>query len=210
MKKDLAKALLEIKAVKLRGVDNLFTWVSGIKSPIYCDNRLTISYPEIRNLIADEIAKKIKDEYPDVDIIAATATAGIPHGAWIADKLDKPLIYVRGAKKKHGRKNKIEGHYEEGKTVVLIEDLISTGKSSLEAVDALREVGLEMKKVYGIFNYNFKSMYEKFEEKNTIFETLIDYKQMLEVAIEEKYITKDDMKLLSKWSENPRIFVDEK
>ncbi|MEA1975172.1 MAG: orotate phosphoribosyltransferase, partial [Bacillota bacterium] len=174
MKRKLAKALLEIEAIKLRGIDDLFTWVSGIKSPIYCDNRLTISYPKIRDLIATEIAKKINSEYPDVDIIAATATAGIPHGAWIAQKLNKPMIYVRGEKKKHGRGNQIEGYYESDNTVVLIEDLISTGKSSLEAVDALNEAGLDTKKVYGIFNYNFESMNEKFKENNMKFETLID------------------------------------
>jgi len=192
MKKELANALLEIEAIKLRNIDNLFTWVSGIKSPIYCDNRLTISYPEIRDLIATEIAKKIELEYPDVDVIAATATAGIPHGAWIAQKLNKPMIYVRGEKKKHGRKNQIEGYCELGNTVVLIEDLISTGKSSLEAVDALREEGLIVKKVYGIFNYNFESMYERFKESDMLFETLIDYKEILGFAIDKKYITKEE------------------
>jgi len=208
MKRALAKALLDIEAIKLRKTDDLFTWVSGIRSPIYCDNRLTISYPKIRKMIATEIAKKIKDEYPSVDIIAATATAGIPHGAWIADILDKPLIYVRGENKKHGRKNKIEGFYEKGKTVVLIEDLISTGKSSLEAVEALIESDLVVEKVYGIFNYNFDSMKEKFKEADVIFETLIDYELMLTVAVEENYLTKADEKLLKKWSKNPRMFTD--
>jgi orotate phosphoribosyltransferase len=207
MNYELAKALLEIEAIKLRGIDDLFTWVSGIKSPIYCDNRLTISYPKIRDLIASEIAKKIDSEYPDIDIIAATATAGIPHGAWIAQKLNKPMIYVRGEKKKHGRGNQIEGYYESGNTVVLIEDLISTGKSSLEAVDALNEAGLDTKKVYGIFNYNFESMNQKFKESNMEFETLIDYKEIIKVAIEEKYISEKEEKLLLKWSENPRVFT---
>jgi orotate phosphoribosyltransferase len=207
MNRELAKALLEIKAIKLTNTDALFTWVSGIKSPIYCDNRLTISYPKVRDLIATEIAKKIDSEYPDIDIIAATATAGIPHGAWIAQKLNKPMVYVRGEKKKHGRKNQIEGYYEEGKTVVLIEDLISTGKSSLEAVEALDEAGLKTEKVYGIFNYNFESMHKKFEEKNMKFETLIDYKEIIKVAIEENYISKEEELLLLKWSKNPRIFT---
>jgi len=208
MKRALAKALLDIEAVKLRGTDDLFTWVSGIRSPIYCDNRLTISYPKIRKMIAEAIAKRIKEEYPEVDIIAATATAGIPHGAWIADLLEKPLIYVRGSNKKHGRKNKIEGHFEKGKSVVLIEDLISTGKSSLEAVEALVESGLVVEKVYGIFNYNFDSMKEKFEAAEMIFETLIDYELMLQVAVEENYLSEKDEKLLQKWSKNPRIFTD--
>jgi len=208
MKKELANALLEIEAIKLRNIDNLFTWVSGIKSPIYCDNRLTISYPEIRDLIATEIAKKIELEYPDVDVIAATATAGIPHGAWIAQKLNKPMIYVRGEKKKHGRKNQIEGYCESGDTAVLIEDLISTGKSSLEAVDALREEGLLVKKVYGIFNYNFESMYERFKESDMLFETLIDYKEILGFAIDKNYITKEEELLLLKWSKNPRVFTE--
>lgn len=208
MKKTLAKALLEIEAVKLRNKDDLFTWVSGIKSPIYCDNRLTISYPKIRKMIASEIAKKIQSEYPDVDAIAATATAGIPHGAWIADILEKPLIYVRSKSKKHGRKNKIEGYYEKSQKVVLIEDLISTGKSSLEAVDALVDSGLAVKKVYGIFNYNFDSMKEKFQEANMTFETLIDYNLMLEVAVSEAYLTASDEALLRKWSQNPRMFTE--
>ena len=207
MNYELAKALLEIEAIKLRGIDDLFTWVSGIKSPIYCDNRLTISYPRIRDLIASEIAKKIDSEYPDIDIIAATATAGIPHGAWIAQKLNKPMIYVRGEKKKHGRGNQIEGYYESGNTVVLIEDLISTGKSSLEAVDASNEAGLDTRKVYGIFNYNFESMNEKFKEDNMKFETLIDYKEIIKVAIEEEYINEKEEKLLLKWSKNPRVFT---
>lgn len=208
MKKELCKSLLEIEALKLRKPGNLFTWVSGIKSPIYCDNRLTISYPKVRKLIATEIAKKIEEKYPEIDVIAATATAGIPHGAWIADILDKPMIYVRGSKKKHGRKNQIEGHFEKGDTCVLIEDLISTGKSSLEAVNALREVGLTVEKVFGIFNYDFTSMKENFEKEDMTYETLIDYNDILDVSLEEKYITAEDAKLLSQWSKNPRMFIE--
>ncbi|MGM0378895.1 MAG: orotate phosphoribosyltransferase [Bacillota bacterium] len=207
MKTKLAKKLLEIEALKLRGKDNLFTWVSGIKSPIYCDNRLTISYPEIRDLIASELSKKIKKQYPDVDIIAATATAGIPHGAWIAQKLNKPMVYIRSKKKKHGTGNQIEGKFKKGQTTVLIEDLISTGKSSLEAVDALREAGLEVKKVFGIFNYDFDLMKNNFKDKNSSYETLLDYPFLLKVASENDYITKDQRKILEKWSKDPKIFT---
>jgi orotate phosphoribosyltransferase len=208
LKKALAKKLLAIEAVKLRDQDHLFTWTSGIKSPIYCDNRLTISYPEIRDMIAEGLKELIINDFPEVDIVAATATAGIPHGAWVADRLNKPMVYVRSKTKKHGRENKIEGHFTEGQTVVLIEDLISTGKSSLEAVEALRDSGLIVKKVYAIFTYDFDLMKENFKEQNVAYETLLTYDEMLALAVETDYIDEETKEILSKWSKNPKIFTD--
>ena len=143
--REIINALLDIKAVELRvDKENWFTWASGIKSPIYCDNRLTMSYPKIRKQIAEGFVKKIKELYPNVDYIVGTATAGIPHAAWISDIMDLPMLYVRGSAKDHGKTNQIEGKYEKGKKVVVIEDLISTGKSSVLAAQALQEEGLEV------------------------------------------------------------------
>lgn len=208
LKKELAKKLLEIEAVKLRDQDHLFTWTSGIKSPIYCDNRLTISYPEIRKMIASGLKDLILKDFPEVDIVAATATAGIPHGAWVADQLDKPMVYVRSKTKKHGRENKIEGDFKKGDTAVLIEDLISTGKSSLEAVEALRDSGIIVKKVYAIFTYDFDLMKENFNAQNINYETLLTYGDILELAVETNYINEQTKEILSKWSKNPKIFTD--
>lgn len=203
----IAGMLLDIKAVSIVDEDNLFTWVSGIKSPIYCDNRLTISYPEVRSTIADGFAELIKKQYPDVDVIAGTATAGIPHAAWVADRLNKSMVYVRSASKGHGKGNQIEGVVKPGDKVVLIEDLISTGGSSLKAVDALVEAGAEVVKVLGIFNYNFSKMEKRFAEANVAFETLTDYKTLLPIAIERGYVPADGKEALLKWCENPEIFT---
>ena len=207
--RELAKDLLQIKAVTVVDTNHLFTWVSGIKSPIYCDNRMTISFPKVRKKIAEAFAQKINSEFPEVQVIAGTATAGIPHAAWVADILNLPMVYVRSSAKGHGKGNQIEGQLDRGVTVVLIEDLFSTGGSSLKAYDALVEAGGDVKKVYGIFSYNFTSMEEKFVSRDIPFETLTDYKTLLPVAIEENYVPKEDFELLTKWSENPRMFVEE-
>lgn len=207
LNKTIAGMLLDIKAVSIVDEDNLFTWVSGIKSPIYCDNRLTISYPEVRSTIADGFAEKIKAQYPDVDIIAGTATAGIPHAAWVADRMNKSMVYVRSASKGHGKGNQIEGVVKPGDKVVLIEDLISTGGSSLKAVEALQEAGAEVVKVFGIFNYNFTKMENRFEEAKVDFETLTDYKTLLPIAIERGYVPAEKKDTLLKWCENPEIFT---
>ncbi len=203
----IAGMLLDIKAVSIVDEDNLFTWVSGIKSPIYCDNRLTISYPEVRSTIADGFADKIKAQYPDVDIIAGTATAGIPHAAWVADRMNKSMVYVRSTSKGHGKGNQIEGVVKPGDKVVLIEDLISTGGSSLKAVEALKEAGAQVVKVFGIFNYNFTKMEKRFEEAGVAFETLTDYKTLLPIAIERGYVPAKKKDTLLKWCENPEIFT---
>lgn len=209
LSKRIAEDLLRIKAVSIVDENNLFTWVSGIKSPIYCDNRMTISFPDVRKQIAKGFADLINEEYPEVDIVAGTATAGIPHAAWVADLLDKPMVYVRSAAKGHGKGRQTEGMSVEGKTVVLIEDLLSTGGSSLKAVDALVEEGANVLKVYAIFSYNFDSMEERFEKADMAFSTLSDYKTLLPVAVEKKYVEASSMDTLLKWSKNPRLFTEE-
>jgi len=203
----IAGMLLDIKAVSIVDEDNLFTWVSGIKSPIYCDNRLTISYPEVRSTIADGFAERIMDQFPEVDVIAGTATAGIPHAAWVADRMNKSMVYVRSTSKGHGKGNQIEGVIKPGDKVVLIEDLISTGGSSLKAVEALQEAGAEVVKVFGIFNYNFTKMENRFGEAKVAFETLTDYKTLLPIAIDRGYVLAEKKDTLLTWCENPEIFT---
>jgi len=206
--KQVAEKLLDIKAVSITSRDNLFTWVSGIKSPIYCDNRMTISYPEVRNLIADGFVEQIKERYSDVEIIAGTATAGIPHAAWVADRLNKPMIYVRSKPKAHGQGNQIEGVLEKGQKVVLIEDLLSTGGSSLEAVKALEEAGAEVMVVLAIFSYKFPIVDERFEAANMGYETLSNYEVLLPLAVEKGLVKQEEEASLLEWRKNPRIFTE--
>ena len=208
MRKNITKILLDIKAVSLRQTDDLFTWASGIKSPIYCDNRLIISYPEYREIVADEFVDIIRNRYPDVELIAATSTAGIPHGAWVAQKMKLPMVYVRSTSKGHGKKNQIEGKVEKGQKVVLIEDLISTGNSSFQAVTALREAGLDLLGVVAIFSYNFRSSEELFGSNNVDYTTITDYNTLLPLAVELGYIREEQLGILSQWSANPRIFTE--
>lgn len=207
-KKDYAKLLLDIEAVAIRGEDQLFTWASGIKSPIYCDNRLTISYPEVRRAIAKGIAALIEKDFKDsFDVVAATATAGIPHGAWVAELLNKPMVYVRSASKDHGKENLIEGLVKKGQRVVLVEDLISTGGSSLKCVEALQKEGVEVIKVYGIFTYGMKEAIERFKLASVPYETLTDYATLLDLLQEEGKFTAEQVERLKLFSENPRIFT---
>lgn len=207
-KRDYAKLLLEVEAVAVRSEENLFTWASGIKSPIYCDNRLTISYPNVRKEIAKGLSELVKAQIGDnFDLIAATATAGIPHGAWVADLLDKPMVYVRSSSKDHGKENLIEGLAKKGQRAVLIEDLISTGGSSLKCVEALQKEGVEVVKVYGIFNYAFKEAIDRFKLAGVDFETLTDYPTLLELLKEEGQLTSEQVERLKLFSENPRIFT---
>lgn len=208
LNQELARMLLEIKAVSIVDETNLFTWVSGIKSPVYCDNRLTISYPKVRRTIAEGFAKLIKDQYEDVDVIAGTATAGIPHAAWVADILEKPMVYVRSTAKGHGKGNQIEGVLTAGQKVVLIEDLFSTGGSSLKAVEALKEAGCEVLKVYSIFSYNFSEVKTKFDGAGVAFESLTDYATLLPIASEMGYVEEEKVATLLEWSKNPRIFTE--
>jgi len=178
----IAKKLLEIEAVRLSPLKP-FTWASGILSPIYCDNRKTLSYPSIRTFIAEAFASTAESLKP-FDLIAGVATGGIAHGALVADKMDMPFIYVRSSKKKHGTGQQVEGHFTEGQTCVVIEDLISTGKSSLEAVEALREAGLKVVKVLSIFTYEFKEAVEAFMDKDCEFDSLSNYSALLAEANE--------------------------
>ncbi|MDN2452929.1 orotate phosphoribosyltransferase [Lactobacillus sp. UCMA15818] len=204
--KQVAKDLLEINAVTL-SPNKPFTWASGIKSPIYCDNRLTISYPKIRKEIARGIANLIRDLFPEAQVIAGTATAGIPHAAWIAAELTLPMIYVRSKPKDHGQGHQIEGVVEKGQKTVLIDDLISTGGSVLKAVEAAQKEGADVIGVCGIFSYQLEAAKENFAAVNIPFATLTNYSELIEVAAEENQITAADRKLLHKWREDPKRWL---
>ncbi|MDE6953958.1 MAG: orotate phosphoribosyltransferase [Erysipelotrichales bacterium] len=202
MEKQIAKDLLDIKAVFLRP-NEPFTWASGIKSPIYCDNRLTLSYPTVRKHVEEGLAKIIKENYPDVECLMGTATAGIAHAALAADILDIPMGYVRGGAKSHGRNNQIEGLVKPGMKVVVVEDLISTGGSSLECVDALREAGCEVLGMVAIFTYQLKKATVNFENKNCRFHTLTNYDTLVGVAVDNDYISANDLEKLKAWKVDP-------
>ena len=204
--KNIAKKLLEIKAVIITNQDNLFTWASGIKSPIYCDNRLIMGYPEFRNIIANEMAKIVLDLDEEIDVIVGTATAGIPHAAWVSNILNKPMAYVRSSSKEHGKQNKIEGLVKKGDNVVIIEDLFSTGGSAINAVHALHDVGANIIKVISIFSYNFDVLREKFEKENIDYISLTDYKTLLPIAVETGYVKEAEYEILKKWNKNPKMF----
>lgn len=201
-RESIAKHLLDIKAVFLR--PNVpFTWASGIKSPIYCDNRLTLSYPEVRKDIESELAALVKKEYPECECLMGTSTAGIPHAALMAEILDMPMGYVRGGAKSHGRNNQIEGKVVPGMKVVVVEDLISTGGSSLECVEALREAGCEVLGLVAIFTYGLPKAVEKFGAANCSYHTITDYDTLIGVAVEQNYIEANDMEKLKTWKKDP-------
>ncbi|WIV18220.1 orotate phosphoribosyltransferase [Paenibacillus polygoni] len=201
----IASALLSIKAVALRPNDP-FTWTSGIKSPIYCDNRLTMSYPEIRDLIAESFAALIREQYPETEVIAGTATAGIPHAAFVAQKLGLPMIYIRDKAKGHGKENQIEGLVKEGQKVIVIEDLISTGGSSIKAAQAVQQSGAEVLAVLAIFSYQLDRAVNGFEEAGIALQTLSNYSALIDVALREGAIAEGDIALLHSWRENPAAF----
>ncbi|WP_144896967.1 orotate phosphoribosyltransferase [Lutibacter sp. Hel_I_33_5] len=203
--KKTAELLLKIKAIKL-SPNEPFTWASGWKSPIYCDNRITLSYPSVRNFLRIEIAKIVDKEYGKPDVIAGVATGAIAIGVLIAEELGIPFVYVRPEPKKHGRKNQIEGYLEKGQNVVVIEDLISTGNSSLHAVDALKEAGAVVKGMVAIFSYGFDVAAENFKNKNVRLTTLSDYQNLLELASENSYISDEEMVALKEWRKNPNIW----
>ncbi len=194
----IAKYLLEIKAVKL-SPNNPFTWASGIKSPIYCDNRKTLSYPKVRKHITAEFVKQIKTEFPDVEVIAGVATGAIALGVLVADEMNLPFIYVRSSSKGHGLQNKIEGFVEKGKKIVVIEDLISTGGSSIEAVKALREAETTVLGLSAIFTYGLKKATDNFEKADCKFFTLSNYEILIDEALENSYIKNEDLKILQDW-----------
>lgn len=200
--KKTAELLLQIKAIKLQPNDP-FTWASGWKSPIYCDNRTTLSFPPIRNYLRENLAKLIEDEYGKPDVIAGVATGAIAIGVLVAQYLNVPFIYVRPEAKSHGRKNQVEGFLEPNKNVVVVEDLISTGKSSLNAVKALKEAGANVKGMVAIFSYGFDIADKNFAKADVKLTTLSDYDNLLEQTFDSSYITDKDLKTLKKWRKNP-------
>jgi orotate phosphoribosyltransferase len=203
--KQVAKSLLQINAIILQP-NNPFKWAAGWNSPIYCDNRKTLSYPEIRNHIRQGLAAIVKNHYKGANVIAGVATAGIPHGALVAEELGLPFIYVRSKAKEHGKKNQIEGYFEEGQSVILVEDLISSGKSSLEAAAVLKEAGMNVKGMVSIFTYGFDAAVENFKNADCEYVSLCDYNTLLPQAIESQYIEKSDLSILKEWRENPSIW----
>ncbi len=197
-----AQFLLQINAIKLNP-DNPFTWASGWKSPIYCDNRLALSYPEVREFLATNLAKQVEKLYGRAVTIAGVATGAIGIGMLVAQKLDVPFVYVRPEPKKHGRKNQLEGHAPLGKPIVVIEDLISTGKSSLNAVKALKEEGLEVLGMLALFSYGFSVAEDNFKSNDVVLHTLSDYNQLLLYAKEKNAISEVQLKTLSNWRIDP-------
>ncbi len=202
IKRDIAKSLLQIKAIKLNPA-NPFTWASGWFSPIYCDNRKTLSYPQVRKQIYKSFAKIISEKYPEAEIIAGVATGAIAHSALTAEEMVKPFIYVRSAAKDHGLANQVEGEYAPGAKVVVIEDLVSTGGSSLKAVEALHNAGCEVLGMVAIFTYGFPIAEENFKKANCELTTLSDYNTLIEVATEQNYISPSDIETLKEWRETP-------
>jgi orotate phosphoribosyltransferase len=198
----VAEKLLKIKSIKLQP-SNPFTWASGWKSPIYCDNRKTLSYPELRTFIKTELANIIREKYPDVQAIAGVATGAIAQGALIAQELGLPFVYVRSSPKDHGLENLIEGDLKPGQKVVVVEDLISTGGSSIKAVDAIRKDGSEVIGMVAIFTYGFPQAKELFERHHVELSTLCDYQTIIETAVKNKYIGQHEVETLQEWRRNP-------
>lgn len=200
--KKTAEVLLQINAIKLSPKDP-FTWASGWKSPIYCDNRIILSFPPIRNYVRETMAKQIERQYGKPDAIAGVATGAIGIGMLVAEYLGLPFIYVRPDAKGHGRKNQIEGFIDKGQNVVVVEDLISTGKSSLNAVRALKDAEINVKGMIAIFTYGFDVASKNFEEENIALQTLSNYESLLEQALDTNYITEEQLQTLSEWNTNP-------
>ncbi|WP_309608139.1 orotate phosphoribosyltransferase [Flavobacterium sp.] len=197
-----AELLLQINAIKLNS-ENPFTWASGWKSPIYCDNRIILSFPAIRNYIRDEFSKNIEKQFGKPDVIAGVATGAIGIGILVAESLGLPFVYVRPEAKKHGRLNQVEGFLQKGQNVIVVEDLISTGNSSLLAVEALRNEGANIKGMAAVFSYGFAIAKENFEKANVDLYTLSNYENLLELAVAKEYITENEQELLQEWSANP-------
>ncbi|MFC7443577.1 Orotate phosphoribosyltransferase [Mesoflavibacter sp. HG96] len=200
-----AKVLLQVNAIKLQP-QQPFTWASGWKSPIYCDNRIILSFPPVRNYVREEMAKFLESHYGKPDVIAGVATGAIGIGMLVAEYLGVPFIYVRPEAKSHGRQNQIEGYVESGQNVVVIEDLISTGKSSLNAVKALKDANLNVKGMIAIFSYGFEVAKNNFEKEHITLHTLSNYQHLLEEAAATNYITEAEIETLSKWNANPSVW----
>jgi orotate phosphoribosyltransferase len=202
MKRKIAEALLDIEAVSLQP-GNPFTWSSGLKSPIYCDNRLTLSYPEVRRKIAEGLTKLIDEHFAHAEVIAGTATAGIPHASWVSEKMNLPMSYVRSKAKGHGKGNQIEGKITAGQKVVVVEDLISTGGSVIEAVQALREAGCEVLGVVSIFTYELEKGEQQLKSAGITAYSLTDFTTLSKLAEEKGLISKDNLESLAEWRKNP-------
>ncbi len=198
----IARQLLKIKAVKL-SVVNPFTWASGMRSPIYCDNRIVLSHPEARNMVKNGFVQMAL-AFGGFDVVAGVATAGIPHGALLADALNLPFVYVRDKPKSHGRQNQIEGELQPGQSVLVIEDLISTGGSSMKAIDALQEAGATVVGILAIFTYGFQEASDLFERRNIPMQTLADYDRLLQEALDLNYISTSDLESLKIWRRDPK------
>lgn len=203
-----AELLLQINAIKLNP-ENPFTWASGWKSPIYCDNRLILSFPTIRNYVRDEFAKNIEKQFGKPDVIAGVATGAIGIGILVAESLGLPFVYVRPEAKKHGRQNQVEGFLQKGQNVVVVEDLISTGNSSLMAVEALRNEGANIKGMAAIFTYGFNVAEENFKNANIDLFTLSNYENLLDLAVQKQYITEDQQSTLQEWNGSPSTWGQE-
>ncbi len=204
----IAKDLLDIEAIFLRP-NEPFTWASGIKSPIYCDNRITMSYPTVRRAIAKGLAAVIKTTYPEVEVIAGTATAGIPHAAWVAELLDLPMVYIRSKAKEHGKGNQIEGRIQPNQKMVVIEDLLSTGGSVLEACEAAKREGADVLGVAAIFTYELPQVQENFDQAGLSYVTLTNYTALIESALETGAIQESDVALLQEWRKDPAAWLSE-
>ena len=200
LQNEIAHAMLKVGAVELNPTD-LFTWASGIKSPIYCDTRLTISDPVIRKQLANGLAQNIKEFFPETEVAAGTATAGIPHAAWVADILELPMVYVRSKAKEHGRGNQIEGKYTAGQKVVVVEDIVSTGGSSITAVEALRAAGCEVVGVVCVYTYNLPKAEEAFDAAGVKYVSLTNFDYLVEAANESGTISQDQIPFLKEWHE---------
>ena len=198
----IAKSLLQINAIILQP-STPFVWASGWLSPIYCDNRKTLSFPKIRTHIKHSLAKIVKDYYKEIDIIAGVATAGIPHGSLLAEELDMPFIYTRSKAKEHGKKNQIEGYFKKGQSLILIEDLISSGKSSIEAANTLKEAGLKVRGIVSIFTYGFDAAAKNFKDADLEYISLCDYNTLLREAKKQGYIKENDLPILKEWRNTP-------
>ncbi len=200
--KEIAQELLAIGAIKLQP-ENPFTWASGWQSPIYCDNRLSLSFPALRSKIKEGLASMIRQQFPDTEVIAGVATAGIPQGALVAEALDLPMIYVRSKSKGHGLTNQIEGQLNKGQKVIVVEDLVSTGGSSLKAVEALRSAGAEIAGMISIFTYDFNIAREAMEANNVDLCYLSDYPTLIEYAVENDHLKPELVETLNAWREDP-------
>jgi orotate phosphoribosyltransferase len=203
--KQVAKSLLQINAIILQP-KNPFKWASGWFSPIYCDNRKTLSFPEIRTYIKQGLAAIVKNHYKGASVIAGVATAGIPHGALVAEELGLPFIYVRSKVKDHGKQNQIEGYFEDGQSVILVEDLISSGKSSLDSAQVLKDSGMNVKGIVSIFTYGFDAAVENFKKAECEYVSLCNYSTLLPIAKEQQYVEDSDISILNEWRDNPEIW----